>query len=431
MPARIFAIAWNGIYRTFTDRVAVIYMFLAPIAISTIIGLAFGTQDNDVNLPDAEIKVVNLDEGYITRDGRQVNLGQQNYVDVLVNNPPEGLEDLISASLEDDPQNAREMVDNGEIRAALIIPPDFSASVNDPTQKGEVELYYNPRQEVSATVIIAIVEQLTNSVNMGQVAQDVYVGESGYFIQHGAATNTANQIGEAANAALSRLYQGEIDTGITLSQVNVEGEKKEFDALRYFAPSMAIFFMTFAMAAGTREILEEQRNWTMQRILTTPTPRWVYMLGKLLGTYGAGLIQMLILLVVTPVIALLLGREGSLWGDNYVGLLLITLAVVAAGTGLGLLIAAISKDVSQADTISSAVLILLGLLGGTFVPIEVDFVNIISNLSLNKWGVNAFNDLANNGASLGDILPNAMILLGMAAVYFLIALWRFSRKAEV
>jgi ABC-type multidrug transport system permease subunit len=65
------------------------------------------------------------------------------------------------------------------------------------------------------------------------------------------------------------------------------------------------------------------------------------------------------------------------------------------------------------------------------VPIEVDFVNIISNLSLNKWGINAFNDLANNGASLGDILPNAMILLGMAAVYFLIALWRFSRKAEV
>ncbi len=428
MLTRIVAIAWNGIYRTYTDRIAVVYMFLAPIAISTIIGLAFGTQDTDINLPDAEIKIVNLDKGYTSRDGRHINLGQQNYVDILVENPPEALEELISASLESDPRKAREMVDRGDIRATLIIPPDFSASVIDPLQQGIIELYYNPRAEVSVTVVTAIVEQLTNNVNMGQAAQTVYIGQNGYFIQR---STSPDRIAAAANDALSRLYSGEADPGIRLSRVNVEGEKQEFDSLRYFAPSMAIFFMTFAMAAGTREILEEQRNWTMQRILTTPTPRWVYMLGKLLGTYGSGLIQMLILLLVTPIVAFLLGREGSLWGDNYPGLALITLAVVAAGTGLGLFIAAFSKDVAQADNISSAVLILLGLLGGTFVPIDVEIVALISNLSLNKWGINGFNDLANNNASLSDILPNVLVLLGMAAVYFVVALWWFGRKAEI
>ncbi|MBZ0305538.1 MAG: ABC transporter permease [Anaerolineae bacterium] len=428
MLNRILAIAWNGIYRTYTDRVAVVYMFLAPIAISTIIGLAFGTQDNDINLPDAEIKIVNLDEGYTTPDGRQVNLGQQNYVEVLVENPPESLEELISASLETDLQKAREMVDKGDIRAVLIIPPEFSARVNDPAQQGEVELYYNPRAEVSVTVVIAIVEQLTDSVNMGQVAQTVYVGESGYFIQQ---ADSPDQIGAAANDALSRLYSGEADPGIRLNRVNIKGEKQEFDMLAYFAPSMAIFFMTFAMAAGTQEILQEQRNWTMQRILTTPTPRWVYMFGKLLGTYGTGLIQMLILLFVTPFIAFLLGREGSLWGNNYLGLALVTLSVVAAGTGLGLLISSFSKNMVQAEGISSAVLILLGLLGGTFVPIDVEIMRLISNLSLNKWGIDGFNALANDNASLGEILPNVLVLLGMAAVYFVVALWQFGRRAEI
>lgn len=429
MLTKILAIAWNNIYRSYTDRVSVLYMFAAPILLSTIIGLAFGSFDNDLNLPDATLKIVNLDAGYTTDDGRAVNLGQQNYVDVLVTNPPEALENLMSASLETNEKKAREQVENGELRAVLIIPPDFSEKVRQ--SQGEVELYYNPRSEISATVIISVVEQLTNSVNRGQVAENVYVGANGYFVQRGMATGQTDKIGEAANQALTSLYTGEAGDGITLTTATVSGEKQEFDSLRYFAPSMAILFMTFAMAGGTRSILWEQKNWLIQRIITTPTPRWVYMVGKLFGTYAVGLIQMLILLGVTPLIALMLGREGSVWGENYLGLALMTLSVVAAGTGLGLFIASISKSEQQADSIASAALILLGLLGGTFVPIEVDFISALSNISLNKWGINGFSDLANNNAPLSDVLPNIGVLVGMAGVYFTIALWRFGRKLEM
>ena len=37
---------------------------------------------------------------------------------------------------------------------------------------------------------------------------------------------------------------------IQLERVDLQGKTRTFDALQYFAPSMAILFMTFAMAAG-------------------------------------------------------------------------------------------------------------------------------------------------------------------------------------
>lgn len=429
MLSKVLAIAWNGIYRTYTDRIAFLFMFITPIVLSLIIGAAFGGESTDINLPQSEIEIINLDEGYTTSEGRQANLGQQNYVDVLITNSPEALSELITASESSDVEQSRQKVEDGEIRAALIIPPDFSEKTQ--TGQGELELYYNPRSEIAVTVLISILEQLTNNANMGQVAQEIYVGQDGYFIQHAMASGAMDKIEPAAEEALTRLFTGETGRGITLTSASITGEQQDFDSLGYFAPSMAILFMTFAMAGGTRSILWEQQHWITQRILTTPTPRWVYMVGRLLGTYVSGVVQMLILLLVTPLIAVLLGRDADVWGNNYLGLALLSLSVVAAGTGLGLFIASFSKTETQADTISSAVVILMGVLGGSFVPIEVGWLNTISNLSLNKWGINGFNDLANNDAVLIDILPNVAVLVGMAILYFVIGLQQFNRRLDV
>jgi len=429
MLRKILVIAWNGIYRTYTDRTAVMLMFLVPIALSTIIGLAFGSGSSDIELESPRLLVINQDEGAALPDGTPVQQGQQ-YVDILVSHPPQELADLIAAESSTDIEAARQQVEDGDARAVLIIPPDFSSKVL--TGEGQIELYYNPAAEIGATILISVVEQITASLNIGQAAQDVLVGENGYFIEQGLANDKVEVIGEAASAALTPIFSGQQVSQVRLNSVNVKGDVQEFDSLRYFAPSMAILFMTFAMAGGTRSILEERRNGTLARLMTTPTPRWVYMLGRLLGTYGAGVLQMAILLLITPLIAVMLGREASVWGNNYIGIALITLAVVSAATGLGLLLSAFSKTPEQADNLSSAVLIVLAILGGTFVPVDgVPVLDMIKNASLNYWGVQGYNDLANNNAPLGDVLPNIGILFLMAAVFFMIALWNFNKRLDI
>jgi ABC-2 type transport system permease protein len=156
------------------------------------------------------------------------------------------------------------------------------------------------------------------------------------------------------------------------------------------------------------------------------------MFGKLLGTYGTGLLQMAILLVITPLVALLLGRNAAVWGSNYLGIVLATMAVVAAASGLGLLLASLGKNARQADTISTAVVLIMAMLGGTFVPVDaVPILKTLSNLSLNFWGIKAYTDLAVEDASLGEIAPALGVMMGMAAVYFGIALWRFNKRLDM
>lgn len=429
MITKMLAIAWNGLYRAYTDRTALILMFLVPVALSLIIGLAFGSGTSDVEVGDPRLLVINQDEGTTLADGTAINQGEQ-YVRVLVTDLPAELADLIQTEAATDIAAARQQVADGNAQAVLIIPPDFSAQML--VGAGEAEFFYNPGSQIGATVLLSIVEQITTNLNIGQAAQTVLVGEDGYLIEQAIAANQIDQVGAAASAALTPIYNGEQASDIRLTTVNIKGEVQEFDSLRYFAPSMAILFMTFAMATGTRSILEEQQNGTLARLMTTPTPRWVYLLGRLLGTYTSGLLQMTILLLITPLIAIMIGRAASVWGENIPGIVLITLAVVAAATGLGLLLASLSKTVEQADSLSNAVVIVMANLGGTFVPIDgIAVLDQLKVLSLNYWGVNGFNNLSNNNATLDEIMPNLAALTLMAVIFFLIALRNFNKRLDI
>ena len=350
MWKKIQAISWNAIYRTYTDRTAFILMFIIPIALSLVMGLAFGTSDDDINIVESTILVVNNDTG-ITVNNSDFNWGQQIFVNILVENTPDGLAELINGEISTNIDEARQKVEDGDARAVVIIPANFSENIAN-NASIEVVLYYNPSSQVGSTVVISVLERLVANLNSGQVGETVlFEIDNGYIIEIAADSNRIDDIATIATTEIPMLYQIQPESIISLNRVNVEGEAEEFDALKFFAPAMAVLFMTFTMASGTRGILEEQQDGTLQRIATTPTPRWVYMAGKMLGTYTSGIIQMAILLIVTPFMALMLGSDTAVWGDNYIGVILITLTVVGAGTGLGLLLASLSKSPTEANNL--------------------------------------------------------------------------------
>lgn len=438
MFGKIRTIAGTSLYITYTDFGALALMIFAPVVLSLIIGLAFGQDDNAIDLDTSRLVIINQDQTVQVSDGdstpRDVNWGEQIFEFVLITDVPAELQALVDAELATDIDGAREVVENGDRDAVLIIPPTFTADVLDPDKQGVVELYYNPGNEVTATILITVIEQLVAQINTGQVAQDILVGNesnNGFLIEKGIALGQTAAIDIAANDVLTQLFQAGAPSLVTLNAVDIEGEEQSFDSLQYFAPSMAILFMTFAMAAGMRSILEENRDWTLQRLMTTPTPRWVYMLGKMLGTFVSGVVQMVLLLVITTLVAVALGRESNVWGTNYVGLALMIVAIVAAASGLGLLFTGISKSVRQADNLANSVIIIMAMIGGTFIPVESNaLLNALSNVSLNKWGIDGFVTLAGDG-TLTDVLTHVAVLLGMAGAFFSIAVFGFNRRADL
>ncbi|MEM7126516.1 MAG: ABC transporter permease [Chloroflexota bacterium] len=65
--SKILTFAWKELYTTFRDRNLILIMFLTPIILSTIMGLAFGGLGSDSDssaFSDIPIAIVNLDEGF-------------------------------------------------------------------------------------------------------------------------------------------------------------------------------------------------------------------------------------------------------------------------------------------------------------------------------------------------------------------------------
>jgi ABC-2 type transport system permease protein len=433
MRDKLITIARKDIYVTFRDRNAMLFMFAMPLALSLIISLAFGSS-GDVEIDQVPVAVINQDQGIALPGGQTINLGKT-LQDAFV--PTEGdaddsfavIHDLTDGTLSQDADKARQQVEDGDLAALITIPdPAFSQKALAGTEPGIVDVYYDSGRSIGSSVIQSIVNGITNGMNTVMLAQRVgpaYLTQLGSDLGEDQAT--IEQAATQLNAESMSIAQS---TPIQVEQVDLSGETRVTDVLQYFAPSMAILFMTFAMASGGTGILNESRRWTLQRIITTPTPRWLFMAGKLLGTYTTGVIQMLILVLSTSLLARMMGREVAVWGHNIPGLALMVLAVVFAGTSLGLVIAALSKTPEQASSYSSIALFVLGMLGGSFISIE-NLPGFLPKLTLNYWGIDGFYNLATEDATIGEISGNLLALVVMGAVLFAVSLWRFNRRLDI
>ena len=437
MRQKIIAIARKDIYTTFKDLNAVAYLVALPVVLSAIVGLAFGT-GGDVSIDAVPVAVVNQDQGITLPGGQSFSLGEtleRAFVptgDPAQDEPFAAIHDLVDGAAYDDAERARDEIASGDLAALITVADaDFTANALSGDVPGTVAILYDSGRSVGPSVVRSIVSALTNGMNSVILAQRL--GPAA-LAEIGAAAGADDAAIAGAAAQLSAEAMSIAEAApVRLEKVDLQGETRSFDAMQYFAPSMAILFMTFAMGAGATTIRLERERWTLQRILTTPTPRWAFMGGKLLGMYGTGLAQMILLIVATTLVARLMGRQNSIWGTDALALVPLVLAVVFAATSLGLLIAAFSRTAEQATTYSSIVALVLGMLGGTFIPIEnlPDALSWLPKLTLNYWGIQGFYNVATGEESLSGISANLLALAVMGVVLFAASLWRFNRRQEL
>ena len=114
-------------------------------------------------------------------------------------------------------------------------------------------------------------------------------------------------------------------------------------------------------------------------------------------------------------------------GDSLAGLVVITLALSAAATALGILVATLGRTFQQVTGISVIVTLTLAMLGGCMVPLFImpDLMQTIAKVTPQAWALAGYQDILVRGQGVMDILTNTAALLGFAAVFFAIGVWRF------
>ncbi len=398
----------------FRDWKALAGMLAAPLIISALIGLAFGDLGGDeAPIENIPVVLVNLDEG---------ELGQA-YEEVLTS--PD-LSNLIALESMQDPEAAKARIEAGELRAVIVVPAGFSETVIPDAEgnrgQASVELYTDPAAEISPVIVRSIVERITAAINTTLLAGQVAGNQAaGYAPLLGPAMA---QLGAAIQAELQSDSLNLEEPLLDLNVVSTGETGESVDPFAFFIPGMAVFFLMFSMFEGSRSILQEERHWTLQRLMTTPTPTWEIILGKMGGTFLTGLLQFTILMVSSTYLF------GVDWGTSIIGLVVLVVLTVFAASGLGAMLTAFSRNENQAGVVGSAVSLVFGALGGSFFPTDglTGIINIASKLTVNRWAMDGFLALTIQRQGLAGIQTPILVLASIGIVTFVLAILAFQKR---
>jgi ABC-2 type transport system permease protein len=473
---KLWAIAYKDIHSRFTDRTLVIIMIVAPLAISTIIGLAFGGLGRTTSpIQNISVAVINNDQpaangaafgsilatlltqgqlpagtnstladcpqnatqasGSTTTgsmslgelmDGSTFDqtVAQQLVTENKISAPSAaiGSEAYVSSA-------AREAIDKGLYAALVIIPSNYStalAGLADPRQPAvtaNVTVYGNAGQGLSAGIVRSVVDSITAQLVSGNIA----IGATLNVV----AAQQPSLLANPSNLDYSKLFVCAFAPGndlVRLANVPVQAAPTNTAGtlLVTFGSAQALFFALFTGQFGILSMYEERKDGTLQRILVSPTPRWNILGGKLVGVLVSVLFQLLILIIaLTAVGSLIELRPVFIWGNDLPRLGLLLVAVAIATSGLGMFLAGVLKGIEQANVVGSVINIALGVLGGGF---GFQLPRSVAQFSFIYWGRDAFDILA---AGRGEISLNLLVLFVEGAVLFLLGLFLFNRKFEV
>jgi len=415
---KLFLIGIKDLKLMFRDRAALTFMLLAPFLLT--IGMGFVTgrfSGGSTGISDIPVVIVNLDDD---------QLGDA-LVDLFNS---EDLAELVEPTASSDPEAARQLIDDDQAAAAIIIPEGFTRSIiptPDTTfdqnyvqpEAVQIEVYTNPSRPTGAGIIKAIVDEFVSRVDEGRMSGMTSI----MGLMQSGLLNPQNAEAEARD-----LFQNVDETessAITLKTDKEGAEAVEFDLLAYFAPGMALMFLMYTVTYGGRSILAERSQGTLPRLMISPTQSGQILGGKVLGIFFMGVAQVGILILASTMFFQVK------WGDP-LGIIALILAAVFGASGWGMFITAIARTPAQVANTGSTLMLIFGILGGSFINLDQfpPFMRAISRITPNSWGLDGFTTLA-LGGNLKNLMEPITALLIMGAALFAIATVLFNRNGLV
>ena len=410
---KFFLIAFKDLRLIFRDPAGLIFMLLAPFALTLGMGALTGRFSGSTQLGISQIPLA-----IVNQDGGE--LGQA-LEDLFTSDE---LSELIAAQVTADPAAARALVDQDKLAAALIVPGGFTQSIFSADSGGNVvavEFYENPTRPTSTGIARSILESFLNQVEIGKVSGTLIISQ---LIASGA---IPPEQAAALGAEVGRELVGNTEgsASIKLKADTVEGSGAKFDILAYLAPGMAMLFLMYTVSFGGRSLLVESREGTLARMLISPTNPGFVLGGKGFGIFLTAAAQLVILIEGTSLLFQLS------WGDGNAVALLI-LAAAFGASGWGILMASVLKTPGQVAITGSAIALLFGILGGSFFDLSLlpGWVRQLGMVTPNSWANEGFRILS-MGGKLSAIQPHLTALVIMGAVLYALGAVLISRRGLV
>jgi ABC-2 type transport system permease protein len=325
----------------------------------------------------------------------------------------------------------RMLMDAGKASALLVIPAGFSDSLLH-QKRTELSLLKNP----SETFGPKIAEE---TVRLFAEAGDRLVRIAAEPLKRiGKRTDLNETPPEAEIASISiqinrmvnRVSKYLIPPKISLDVQSVSVRKKDSTASNFYAANvsrMMVMCLLFLLDVLLRDIYEEKENHTLVRQRVGPVGPYSFVASKMLFAFLTGLASLGLVWI----------GAAALFGVRMDAVQLLifvpfSCVLVAALTGVTMLIHAFSRSRSQAQAFAPAVIIVFSMLGGSMLPVEAlpSFLHKVAVVSPVYWAVNGLQRITLEQAGPIQLMPHFFVLSSVAFTFLLFSFFMIRRKIE-
>jgi len=195
----------------------------------------------------------------------------------------------------------------------------------------------------------------------------------------------------------------------------------EYDPLANSSAGQLITWVFIPLLGISAMFAYERRKGTLRRLLVAPVEPSTYLVGTISGQVVTALVQMLIL------VGFGISVMGLEWGRSPGGLAVVMVSFALAAAALGTTLGTLVRTEAQANGISIAAGMVMALLGGCWYPMDLfpAAMRTAARILPTAWAMDAMLNLVLRGQGLAAVLPHAGVLLGFAALFFVVGVWRF------
>lgn len=430
---KVIDIALKDLTRSLRSATALAFMFGIPLLVTGMFYLMFGssTSQGEFNLPRTRLVVANLDQDAPRLQGSSGRIPggiRANTLSELVVNVlrSEKMADLLEVNMAPDAAAAREAVDRQQAQVAIIIPEGFSRQFADPYGKAEIEFYQDPTLTLGPGVVRSILGQFMDGLAGVKIVVDVAM----------------DQLDPAEYERIGQIVQQYMDTSPDQSkdlvasllderQVEKQGDvsqQKANSLVRILGPimgGMMVFFAFVTATSSAESLLREEEEGTLPRLFTTPTPQTTVLGGKFLAVFLTVLVQITTMMLAGRLIFRID------WGA-FSSVMVTAIGIVFIAASFGIFVNSWLKDTKQGGVIFGGVLSFTGMIGMVRIfamnaPGTAKLGNTASLFVPQGWAIRGILQLL-DGAAGTQVLLNTLVLLILSAVFFIIGVWRFSKR---
>lgn len=425
---KLLDIAFKDMVRSFRSAAALFFMFGVPVLTTLLFFFAFGgTSGGDgFELPTVQVRLVNLDEP----DEAYGFAAGEMLAEILQS---QDLEALMDVDVAEDASDARAAVDRQEADVAVIIPADLTEAVIDPEGQAAVEVYQDPTLTLGPSVVKGIVRRIVDAFAGSKIAVSVaheQLSERGLTADAATMQRVSMQYAEWS----ASMWESQGTAGAPLlgvrSPAGVDDEPADvrLQVVTIIMTGMMVFYVFFTGASSSEAILREEKEGTLSRLFTTPTPQSTILGGNFIATFATIVVQVMVLMAFSRLVF------GIQWGRP-LPLAVATLALVILASSFGIFLTSLIKDVRQTGVVFGGVMTVAGMVGiSRIFTIGVpdtsqtaQATRIVSLLVPQGWAMRAWR-IVLDGGGVADMLSTVLVMLALGAIFFVIGVWRFRKR---